>query len=104
MSYLFLNPPLTAEPASLVLISARGTMEPQGLSSAFGVMTLETLRQVPNGAIYAVQYPAGIDQNTTQGSRDVSQTIYKHLIFPPQFNMYDLQGRQFNYSWLRSLS
>lgn len=67
------------------LIDARGTQEPQGVSSMFYTMIQTILEQLPGGVSLPVQYPAGAAQNTTSGEKFVVDTITQELReFPNQ--------------------
>lgn len=58
--------------SSYTIIEARGTGEPQGPSMGFRTMNQQILSRVSGGKEYDVVYPAGIDQQSSQGTTDVS--------------------------------
>ncbi|KAK2601861.1 hypothetical protein QQS21_004547 [Conoideocrella luteorostrata] len=59
-----------------VLVSARGTYEPQGPSVGFQDAVNNTLRSIQNGIEYDVVYPAAEDQQGTDiGAKDVLNFI-----------------------------
>ncbi|KAK1139458.1 hypothetical protein N8T08_000737 [Aspergillus melleus] len=57
------------------LIDARGTSEPQGISTMFYPMIQSILANVSDGASLPVEYPAGPDQNTASGEMFVIDII-----------------------------
>lgn len=57
------------------LIDARGTSEPQGVSTMFYAMIQNILDKVPGGVSLPVEYPAGPKQNTTSGEQFVIDII-----------------------------
>ena len=61
------------------LIDARGTNEPQGVSIMFYPMLQSILAKVPDGVSLPVEYPAGVDQNTTSGQEFIIDTINQGL-------------------------
>lgn len=61
------------------LIDARGTAEPQGISTMFHIMISNILANTTGGVSLPVQYPAGPDQNTTNGENFVSKVIHEGL-------------------------
>lgn len=61
------------------LIDARGTAEPQGISTMFYLMISNILANTTGGVSLPVQYPAGPDQNTTSGEDFVSKVIHEGL-------------------------
>ncbi|TEY60626.1 hypothetical protein BOTCAL_0179g00110 [Botryotinia calthae] len=61
------------------LIDARGTNEPQGVSIMFYPMLQSILAKVPDGVRLPVEYPAGVDQNTTSGQEFNINTINQGL-------------------------
>ena len=74
--------PLADECHDYVLLSARGTGEPQGPSFGFKGMIKETLASVPGGVEYDVVYPAAPDltqQTTFIGSRDIERYVNEGL-------------------------
>lgn len=60
---------------STVLVDARGTQEPQGVSTMFYPMIQTILDQLQGGVSLPVQYPAGVAQDTTSGVKFVIETI-----------------------------
>jgi hypothetical protein len=66
--------------ASTVIISTRGTGEPQGPSSGFRTMIRNTLAAVPGGIEYDTVYPADFSQISTAGTNDVSTSPQYPLI------------------------
>ncbi|KAJ3497448.1 hypothetical protein NLG97_g1889 [Lecanicillium saksenae] len=61
-----------------VLISARGTSEPQGPSFGFRGMIKQTLSSVPGGVEYDVVYPGIFDptqQTTLIGAKDIEKHV-----------------------------
>ncbi|KAL5314159.1 hypothetical protein ACEPPN_018583 [Leptodophora sp. 'Broadleaf-Isolate-01'] len=62
-----------------VIISTRGTNEPQGPSSGFVGMIDQTLSAVPGGIEYDTVYPAG-DDTQSQGAADIINYINAGLI------------------------
>ncbi|KAH8589596.1 cutinase-domain-containing protein [Bisporella sp. PMI_857] len=65
--------------AAYKLLDARGTGEPQGVSTMFSIMVESVLANVTGGVSQPVEYPAGFDQNTTSGEIFVVETITKAL-------------------------
>jgi pimeloyl-ACP methyl ester carboxylesterase len=57
------------------LIDARGTAEPQGVSTMFYTMIENILANVTGGVSLPVEYPAAASQNTTSGEKFVVDTI-----------------------------
>ncbi|KAJ6022735.1 uncharacterized protein N7446_013087, partial [Penicillium canescens] len=55
--------------ASYKLIDARGTAEPQGVSTMFYPMIKDILANTTGGVSQPVEYPAGAEQNTTSGEK-----------------------------------
>lgn len=77
-----------------VLLSARGTGEPQGPSFGFKGMIKDTLAAVPGGVEYDVVYPAASDatqQTTFIGARDIERYVNEGLKSCPQ-QKYALMG------------
>ncbi|KAG4443429.1 hypothetical protein IFR05_001108 [Cadophora sp. M221] len=62
-----------------VIISTRGTNEPQGPSAGFVGMIDQTLSAVPGGIEYDTVYPAG-DDTQSQGAADIINYINSGLI------------------------
>jgi hypothetical protein len=58
-----------------VLISVRGTYEPQGRSIAFTTMVNQTFAAIPGGIEYNAVYPAAANQTAYLGADDVTQYI-----------------------------
>lgn len=76
----------TASCNNYVLISARGTGEPQGPSSGFRGMIAHTLATVPGGIEYDVVYPAAGDitqKSTYIGSDDILRYISEGMAACP---------------------
>ncbi|KAJ9488949.1 hypothetical protein VN97_g4344 [Penicillium thymicola] len=65
--------------ASYKLIDARGTAEPQGVSTMFYPMVKDILANTTGGVSQPVEYPAGADQNTTSGETFVLDVINQGL-------------------------
>ncbi|KAF3026177.1 hypothetical protein E8E15_008351 [Penicillium rubens] len=65
--------------ASYKLIDARGTAEPQGVSTMFYPMIKDILANTTGGVSQPVEYPAGPDQNTTSGEKFVLDVINQGL-------------------------
>ncbi|KAJ5402277.1 uncharacterized protein N7487_008173, partial [Penicillium crustosum] len=61
------------------LIDARGTAEPQGVSTMFYPMVKDILANATGGVSQPVEYPAGADQNTTSGEKFVLDVINQGL-------------------------
>jgi hypothetical protein len=61
------------------LLDARGTEEPQGVSTMFLPVAQTILQKVPGGASLPVEYPAVVDQDTSSGERFVVDTINQGL-------------------------
>lgn len=61
------------------LIDARGTAEPQGVSTMFYPMVKDILANTTGGVSQPVEYPAGADQNTTSGEKFVLDAINQGL-------------------------
>ena len=61
------------------LIDARGTNEPQGVSTMFYPMIQNILANMTGGVSLPVEYPAAPDQNTTSGKKLVVDTIVQGL-------------------------
>ncbi|KAL1847685.1 hypothetical protein Daus18300_013852 [Diaporthe australafricana] len=61
------------------LLDARGTWEPQGVSTMFYTMIQSILEQLPGAVSLSVQYPAGEAQDTTSGEKFVVDTIIQEL-------------------------
>lgn len=63
-----------------VIVSARGTLETQGPSTAFKGMISTTLKSVKGGVEYDVVYPASAaSDSTSKGVQDVEEYINKGL-------------------------
>ncbi|KAA8645150.1 hypothetical protein EYZ11_003879 [Aspergillus tanneri] len=65
------------------LIDARGTAEPQGVSTMFYPMIQNILANMTGGVSLPVEYPAGPDQNTTSGEDFVIDNITEGLLSCP---------------------
>ncbi|PVH78341.1 carbohydrate esterase family 5 protein [Cadophora sp. DSE1049] len=65
-----------------VIISTRGTNEPQGPSAGFVGMINQTLTSVPGGIEYDTVYPAG-DDTQSEGAADIIQYINTGLVACP---------------------
>ena len=61
------------------LIDARGTAEPQGVSTMFYPMIKDILANTTGGVSQPVEYPAGADQNTASGEKFVLDVINQGL-------------------------
>ncbi|KAF9766774.1 hypothetical protein IL306_000777 [Fusarium sp. DS 682] len=60
---------------SYTIINTRGTGEVQGQSSGFRTMNSRIMSQVSGGKVYNTVYPAGFDQNSSQGTRDIVRKV-----------------------------
>ncbi|KAF7159635.1 hypothetical protein CNMCM5623_005015 [Aspergillus felis] len=69
------HPSQAKQCANYKLIDARGTAEPQGVSTMFYPMIENILANVTGGVSLPVEYPAAASQNTTSGERFVVDTI-----------------------------
>ncbi|KAK6593513.1 family 5 carbohydrate esterase [Botrytis cinerea] len=78
-AYMLLQENLTNLSLTKKLIDARGTNEPQGVSIMFYPMLQSILAKVPDGVSLPVEYPAGVDQNTTSGQEFIIDTINQGL-------------------------
>ncbi|KAM0160096.1 hypothetical protein ACHAQE_004711 [Botrytis cinerea] len=78
-AYMLLQENLTNISLTTELIDARGTNEPQGVSIMFYPMLQSILAKVPDGVSLPVEYPAGVDQNTTSGQEFIIDTINQGL-------------------------
>ncbi|CCD43917.1 hypothetical protein ACHAO1_002114 [Botrytis cinerea] len=78
-AYMLLQENLTNLSLTTELIDARGTDEPQGVSIMFYPMLQSILAKVPDGVSLPVEYPAGVDQNTTSGQEFIIDTINQGL-------------------------
>ncbi|OAF99265.1 alpha/beta-hydrolase [Paraphaeosphaeria sporulosa] len=58
-----------------VIISIRGTYEPQGRSIAFTTMINQTFAAIPGGIEYDAVYPAAADQTAYLGADDVTRFL-----------------------------
>lgn len=76
--YAHLTLPLTE------LIDARGTAEPQGVSTMFFPVIENILANKSGGVSLPVEYPAGPSQNTTSGEDFVIDTITEGLLSCPR--------------------
>lgn len=76
-------PSLTSPSSSVALINARGTGEPQGQSAGFRTMNSNIQSQVPGGKIYNVVYPAGSNQDSSAGTRDIVNHVQTTLASNP---------------------
>ncbi|KAJ6069454.1 cutinase-domain-containing protein [Penicillium canescens] len=65
--------------SSYKLIDARGTAEPQGVSTMFYPMIENILANISGGVSLPVEYPAGAAQNTTIGENFVLDVISEGL-------------------------
>ncbi|KAJ6179521.1 cutinase-domain-containing protein [Penicillium mononematosum] len=65
--------------SSYKLIDARGTTEPQGVSTMFYPMIENILANISGGVSLPVEYPAGTAQNTTTGENFVLDIIREGL-------------------------
>lgn len=77
-----------------VLISGRGTGEPQGPSFGFKGMISQTLNAVPNGVEYDVVYPAIFDltqETTFIGAKDIEEHVNQGYAACPE-QKYALMG------------
>ncbi|KAE8371999.1 cutinase-domain-containing protein [Aspergillus bertholletiae] len=79
--------------ADYKLIDARGTNEPQGVSTMFYPMIKNILANVTGGVSLPVEYPAAPDQNTTSGENFVIGLIADGL-----YNCPDQKYGLFGYS------
>lgn len=61
--------------ASYTIINTRGTGEPQGESSGFRTINSAVRSQVAGGTAYNTVYPAGWDQNSAAGTRDIIREV-----------------------------
>jgi len=77
--------------SSYVIISTRGTGEPQGPSVGFVTMIADTLKNVPGGVELDTVYPAGIDQNSSGATAFIINTINSGLTSCPN-QVYALLG------------
>ncbi|KAH8923469.1 carbohydrate esterase family 5 protein [Atractiella rhizophila] len=61
----------------VVIINTRGTGEPQGPSAGFRTMVRNTLagKPIPGGAEHDTVYPAGFNQDSSEGTADILKTI-----------------------------
>lgn len=66
------------------LIDARGTTEPQGVSTMFFPVIENILANKSGGVSLSVEYPAALNQNTTSGEDFVIDTITAGLLSCPQ--------------------
>jgi len=69
--------------SSYTLLNTRGTGEPQGESSGFRTMNANVMSQLPGGKLYNTVYPAGADQNSASGTRDIINHIQTTLASNP---------------------
>ncbi|KAJ5111230.1 cutinase-domain-containing protein [Penicillium argentinense] len=69
--------------SSYKLIDARGTAEPQGVSTVFYPLIENILANISGGVSLPVEYPAGPAQNTTVGEDFVLNTINEGLYHCP---------------------
>ncbi|KAF2115646.1 A cutinase-like protein from cryptococcus Sp [Lophiotrema nucula] len=65
------------------IINTRGTAEPQGQSSGFRTMNSQLTSTLSGANVYNTVYPAGIDQNSTQGTQDIINKITSTLLDSP---------------------
>ncbi|KAE8420044.1 cutinase-domain-containing protein [Aspergillus pseudocaelatus] len=84
--------------ASYKLIDARGTNEPQGVSTMFYPMIQNILANMTGGVSLPVEYPAAPNQNTTSGESFVIDIITEGLYHCP-----DQKYAMFGYSQGASL-
>ncbi|KAJ7195938.1 cutinase [Mycena pura] len=74
-----------------VIISTRGTGEPQGPSVGFVTMIADTLQNIPGGVELDTVYPAGLDQNSSGATAFIINTINSGLASCPN-QVYALLG------------
>lgn len=67
----------------LALIDTRGTGEAQGPSTGFRTMNSNIMSAISGEKEYDTVYPAGCDQDSTQGTPDVSLLDFKSFIVGP---------------------
>ena len=60
---------------SYTIINTRGTGEAQGQSAGFRTMNSRITSQLTGGKIYNTVYPAGINQQSSQGTQDIINKI-----------------------------
>lgn len=69
--------------SSYVIINTRGTSEPQGPSVGFRTMNTRIRSAVSGGSEYDTLYPAGIDQNSAQGTANIVAQVKAGLARDP---------------------
>lgn len=68
---------------SYTIINTRGTGEAQGQSAGFRTMNSRITAQLTGGKIYNTVYPAGADQQSSQGTQDIINKITSTLLTNP---------------------
>jgi len=76
-----------------ILISTRGTGEPQGPSEGFITMIANVLAAIPNGQEQDTVYPADIEQDSAPGTADIISRIQNNTASCP-----DIQFALLGYS------
>lgn len=66
------------------IIDTRGTGEAQGPSAGFRTMNSNIMSQVSGGEEYDTKYPAGADQNSSQGTADIVNKVQSTLQSDPE--------------------
>lgn len=69
--------------SSYTIINTRGTGEAQGQSAGFRTMNSRITSQVSGGKIYNTVYPAGINQDSSAGTKDIIDKITTTLASSP---------------------
>lgn len=69
--------------SSYTVINTRGTGERQGESAGFRTMNKNVQSAVPGGKIYSTVYPAGNNQNSAAGTKDIVDKISSILSTSP---------------------
>ncbi|EGX96917.1 Cutinase [Cordyceps militaris CM01] len=72
-------PPPNTLCSSYTILSARGTVEPQGGSIDFQTMNKNVFAERTGGKLYNVVYPADWDQNSASGTEDLISQVGKIL-------------------------